>query len=242
VNLPSIPGRAQEAPTVGLQVPKLPRVNLLPPEIQEAARFRRFQLAMVAAGVGAVAIVAALGVSAHSGVSHASADLAQANAQQASLQSQLSGLQSVRDVYNQVAAKKAMLSQAMGSEIRWSYYLTDLSLKVPDHVWLTSVTATEAGTPGGTTSAPTTTAAAGSAGASALLPAGVGTVTFAGTAFSHDDVATWLDTVAKERGFANAYFTNSTKAKIGSRDVVNFLSSVTVTQSALSGRYSKVEG
>ena len=237
-----MPGRAQEAPAVGVQTPKLPRVNLLPPEILEAARFRRFQLAMVAAGVGAVAIVAALGVSAHSSVSHASADLAQANAEHASLQSQLSGLQSVRDVYNQVAAKKAMLTEAMGSEIRWSYYLTDLSLKVPDHVWLTSLTATETAGPGGTaSSAPLTSAASGPA-ASALLPAGVGTVNFAGTAFSHDDVATWLDTLARERGFANAYFTNSTKTQLGARDVVNYTSSVTVTQAALSGRYSKVEG
>lgn len=236
MNLPNLPGRAPEAPSVdATRTPTLPRVNLLPPEIQEAARFRRFQLAMVAAGIGAVAIVAALGVSAHSSVNQAKGQLSQAQSQKANLESQLAGLQSVRDVYNQVAAKKAMLTQAMGPEIRWSYYLTDLSLKVPDHVWLTAVTAAEA-------PSPAAGAAPSPAGASSLVPAGVGTVTFVGTAFSHDDVATWLDALAKERGYSNAYFSNSTKSKVGPRDVVNFTSSVTLTPVALSGRYSKVEG
>src|SRR5438309_5065827 len=83
----------------------LPRVNLLPPEIHEAARFRRFQLAMAGAGVAAVAIVGFLGYSAHHGVSSAQGQLDAAKQQQSSLQHQLAGLQSVRDVYTQVAAK-----------------------------------------------------------------------------------------------------------------------------------------
>ena len=142
MNLPSFPGRASEAPSVDVaRTPVLPRVTLLPPEVREAARFRRFQLAMVGAGVAAVAIVGGLYYSAHASVTSAKSELSTAQATQSNLQNQLSSLQSVRDVYDQVAAKKAMLAQAMGPEIRWSYYLTDLSLKVPDHVWLTSVNA-----------------------------------------------------------------------------------------------------
>ena len=202
----------------------------MPPEIAEAARFRRFQIAMAAAGVGAIAIVGVLTYSAHQSVASAKTELATAQQQQTTLQSQLAGLQSVHDVYAQVAAKKAMLKQAMGPEIRWSYYLTDLSLKIPQNVWLTNLTANEQ------------SSAAPAAGAAALTSAGVGTVTFAGVAFSHDDVATWLDALAKERGFTNAYFTNSTQATIGPKPVVNFSSSVTLTQAALSGRYTAVEG
>jgi Tfp pilus assembly protein PilN len=219
---------------VTVAAPRVPRVNLLPPEILEAAKFRRFQMAMVAAGVGAVALVGVLSYSAHQSVSHAKSDLAVAQQQQTSLQSQLAGLQSVKDVYTQVAAKKAMLAQAMGPEIRWSFYLTDLSLKIPQNVWLTGMTATEQ--PASPVAAATSTAA------TAVVPAGIGTVTFAGTAFSHDDVATWLDALAKERGFTNAYFTNSTKSAIGQKPIVTFSSSVTLTQAALSGRYAAVEG
>jgi hypothetical protein len=38
-------------------VPVMPRVNLMPPEIAEAAKFRRFQLAMGGAVVAAVGIL-----------------------------------------------------------------------------------------------------------------------------------------------------------------------------------------
>jgi len=233
VTLPD--NQAVPTQTLGVSGAKsLPRVNLLPPEIREAAKFRRLQLAMVGAGVAAVAIVGVLGFNARQGVSQAKSDLQTAQAQQTTLQNQLAGLQSVKDVYSQVAARKAMLRQAMGPEIRWSYYLTDLSLKIPQNVWLSNMQATEQGTG----------AAAGVAAAApgSLVPAGIGTVTFSGVAFSHDDVATWLDALAKERGFTNVYFTNSTKAKIGPREVVNYTSSVTLTPAALSGRYTAVEG
>lgn len=227
MTLPNVPEATQVVGTSGSRA--LPRVNLLPPEIQEAARFRRFQFAMVAAGIGAVVVVGGLAYNAHHGVTKAQVQLDAAKQQQTTLQSQRAALQSVQDVYDQVSAKKAMLAEAMAPEVRWSYYLNDLSLKIPDHVWLSSVTATESGS----TSGP-----APAASAATLVPAGLGTVTFAGTAFSHDDVATWLDALAKERGFTNVYFSSSTKTLIGTRPVVNFSSSVTLSPTALSGRFS----
>jgi Tfp pilus assembly protein PilN len=212
-------------------------VNLLPPEIYEAARFRRLQFALAGAGVAAAAIVGGLTYQAHHSVSAANAQLAAANAQKTTLQAQQNDLQSVRDVYNQVAAKKAMLARAMGNEVRWSGYLTDLSLRIPANVWLTNVSATESvpGAPG----AP----APAAANASPLLATGIGSVQFSGVAFSHDDVATWLDALAKEKGFTNVYFSSSTKGTIGPRQVVNFVSQVTLSPAALSGRYlNAVEG
>jgi len=71
-------------------------------------------------------------------VSGAQAKLDQAQSQHIALSNQLTSLQSVQNVYTQVAAKQATLSQAMGDEIRWSSYLNDLSLRIPDHVWLTA--------------------------------------------------------------------------------------------------------
>jgi len=214
----------------------LATVNLLPPEIYEAARFRRLQFGLAGVGLAAVAVVGVLTYQGHHSVSAAKDQLASAQTQQTTLQTQLNGLQSVRDVYGQVAAKQAMLSRAMGDEIRWSTYLTDVSLRVPSNVWLTNVTATETGstvTPG----------APPPGGASPLLATGIGTVQFSGVAFSHDDVATWLDALAKEKGFTNVYFTSSTKGAIGPRGVVNFVSQVTLSKAALSGRFvNAVEG
>jgi Tfp pilus assembly protein PilN len=215
--------------TTGVVAPAtLPSVNLMPAEIAEAARFRRFQLAMGAAVVVAVAIVGALYVHGKSAVSSAEAQKADAQTAQAAAQQEYNGLQGVSDIYNQVSQREAMLSQAMGDEVDWSTYLSDLSLRIPDHVWLTNLaltqTAPAAPVPGATT------------------PAGIASITFSGTAFSHDDVATWLDMLAKEKGFANAYFSNSTKALIGQKPVVNFSSSVDVTDVAKSGRFTKPAG
>lgn len=232
MTLPNVPETTQVVGTSGSRA--LPRVNLLPPEIHEAAKFRRFQFAMAAAGVGAVAIVGVLAYSAHHSVQSAQSEKAAAEATHSSLENQLAGLQSVKDVYAQVDARKAMLAQAMGGEVRWSYYLNDLSLKVPDHVWLTTVTAST-GAPGATSSPTATTATSTTP---ALAAGGVGNLTFQGVAFSHDDVATWLDMLAKERGFTNVYFTNSSQTYIGPRAVDDFTSSSTLTPAALSGRYT----
>jgi Tfp pilus assembly protein PilN len=166
-------------------------------------------------------------------VKSAQSDLDTAKAQQTTLQSKLGSIASVQDAYLQVSAKQAMLTQAMGSEIRWSYYLTDLSLKMPDNVWITNMQATE--NPAlSTTPAPI--------GAAALVPTGIGSITFTGIAFSHDDVATWLDILGKERGWTNPYFTSSVEGLIGAKKVVNFTSSVVMTDAAKSGRYTKPAG
>jgi Tfp pilus assembly protein PilN len=226
--MPNVDGQATQVMT---GAPVMPRVNLMPPEIAEAAKFRRFQLAMGGAVVAAVAVVAALYVSAHSGVGTAQGQLDQAKQQNVALQSQLAQLHSVQDVYGQVSARQAMLSQAMGDEIRWSTYLNDLSLRTPDHVWLTNISAVE----NSTGAVPPTTA--GTAASTTI-----GTVTFAGVAFSHDDVATWLEALAKEKGYANPYFTNATETPIGPRTVDNFTSSVDLSSAAKSGRYTKPAG
>jgi Tfp pilus assembly protein PilN len=205
----------------------LPSVNLMPAEIAAAARFRRFQLAMGAAVVGAVVIVGALYVHGKSAVTDAQTQKADAQAAQTQAQQELNGLQGVSNIYKQVTDREAMLASAMGDEVDWSSYLSDLSLRIPDHVWLTNLALTQTG------AAP----AVGS-----TTPTGIAQITFGGTAFSHDDVATWLDMLAKEKGFANAYFSNSTKALIGKKSVVNFQSSVDVTDAAKSGRFTKPAG
>jgi Tfp pilus assembly protein PilN len=224
--MPNVEGQVSQS--VG--VPVMPSVNLMPPEIAEAARFRRFQLAMGGAVVAAVAVVGLLYSHAHSSVNSAQTQLDQAQSQHTTLLNQLNSLQSVQNVYSQVSAKQVTLTQAMGDEIRWSSYLNDLSLRMPDKVWLTSVSASETASVG---AAPTTPAA---------TPTGIGTVTFSGTAFSHDDVATWLEALARERGYTNPYFTNSSESKIGPRDVVTFSSSVVLDDKAKSGRYSTPAG
>jgi Tfp pilus assembly protein PilN len=221
-----------ESSGVGVQTvtaPRLPRVNLMPPEIAEAARFRRFQLAMGATLAGVVAIAGLIYMHEKSGVAAAQADLATEQTQTTALQSQLAQLQSVSATYAEVQAKQGLLAMATAGEIRWSYYLTDLGIKMPDNVWLTNLTASQTGGTSTTTTSSTLTPTTSTTGAPVI-----GNITFSGVAFKHDDVAAWLDVLGKEPGFVDPYFTTSTRSQIGPRPVVNFDSSTNVSSDATS--------
>jgi len=211
----------------------LPRVNLLPPEIAETRRFRRIQIGLGGAVLGAVGIVALLYVAAASCVSSAQTDFDTANAKHASLQTEAAKYSQVTAVYARAAAAQAMLTQAMGEEVRYSQFLNDLSLSVPENVWLKNITFAQTGA--AATAVP-------AAGANPLNAAGIGTVTFTGVGFKHDDVAVWLESLASQKGYANPYFSSSTEALLGTRKTVNFTSTVSLTPAAYSGRYTKPAG
>ena len=121
----------------------LPRVNLLPPEIEDARRFRRVQRGLGAGVLAAAGIVGALTLLANAAVNDAQGDLDTAKARESKLQAQQARYAEVPLVYAQVEAAEAQLGQAMGKEIRWSYFLNDLSLATPNKVWLTSMTVTQ---------------------------------------------------------------------------------------------------
>ena len=216
----------QTAAPVGTGLVALPKVNLLPPEIAERARFRKVQAGLGGGLLAAVGVVALLYVGAVGSVNDAQAELDTATAQGAALRAETAKYADVKAVYARAAAAQAMLTQAMGEEVRYSQFLNDLSLTVPDNVWLKDVTFAQAPVP---------------AAVGATEP-GIGTVSFTGVGFSHDDVAVWLESLAKQKGYANPYFTNSTKAFVGSRATVNFTSTVTLTPAALSGRYTTPAG
>ncbi len=211
----------------------LPRVNLLPPEIAEARRFRQIQGGLAGAVLATVGVVGLLYLSAASSASSAQTDLDTASSEQATLQSQTAQYNDVTAVYARAAAAEAMRTQAMGEEVRFSTLLNDLSLSVPERVWLKNVTITQ-----GAAAAP-----AGAAPALASATAtGIGTVTFTGVGFSHDDVAVWLESLATQKSYADPYFSTSTEALLGSRKIVNFSSTATLTPAAYSGRYTKPAG
>jgi Tfp pilus assembly protein PilN len=216
----------------------IPRVNLLPPEIAEAAKFRRVQTQLGAAVLASVGVVGLLFVVASGQVTSAQEALDQATAQTAAVQSEVTALANVPKLYAEVAAAEGQLTQAMGEEVRWSNYLTDLSLTVPNDVGLLSMSvvqtlmgAAEAG-PG-----------AGPATASVLGTPGIASVTFEGEALEQNDVAAFLDALAQQKGVVDPYFTSATKdedANAG-QEVVTFSATATIDESAKSGRYTKAD-
>jgi Tfp pilus assembly protein PilN len=219
------------------RVGTLPRVNLLPPEIEQARRFRHVQFALGAGVLGSLGVVAAVFVLASGQVGAAQDDLDGSKAQTTKLEAQSAEYSQVPLVYSQVEAARAQLELAMGKEIRWSFYLNDLSLKTPHNVWVTSMTATS----NDTSAAAATTSTVPGQTANYIEP-GVASVLFEGYAMKHNDVATWLDSLAKQKGYDQPYFTDSTKELIGTTEVVKFKSQVSVTDDALSKRYIKKAG
>jgi Tfp pilus assembly protein PilN len=202
----------------------LPSVNLLPPELAEQARLRRLKVVLAGGLVATVGVVGALYAGAVSDVAGATAEVAAVTERSSDLQRETRALGHVDEVYRSAEQAEARLAAAMGQEVRFSQFLDDLSKDVPEHVWLTDITFTQTA-PDAADGGP-----------------GIGTVTFTGVGFRHDDVAAWLESLAEQKGFADPYVTDSTAGLIGGRKTVSFTSSVTLTADALSGRYTASEG
>jgi len=211
----------------------LPRVNLLPPEIEERRRLKKVQAGLGAGVAAAAVVVGGLTLLAMAQVSSAQKDLDASKARGVQLQAEANKFAEVPLVYAQVEAAEARLGQAMGQEIRWSFFLNDLSLKTPNKVWLTKMTVAQ------TVDAETVAAPATSGG---YLTPGIGSVAFEGNGLAHNDVAAWLDALAKQKGLNQPYFTKSEIAPIGSDKSVKFSSQATITEEALSGRYTQKAG
>lgn len=216
--------KSQETTETGLVT--LPRVNLMPPEIAERKRFRRVQVGLGTAVLGAVGVVAMAFVMASASADAAGEELSAASAENSRLKAETAKYADVQAVYAQAAAAQAMLAEAMGEEVRYSRFLSDLSLSVPEDVWLTSLSYTQEEV----------------APAVGATEPGVGRLTVQGRGFSHEDVALWLESLAAQNTYTNAYFSSSSETLIGTREAVDFTSTATLTPKALSGRYTSPAG
>lgn len=217
------------------RVNALPRVNLLPEEIAKAAQFRRVQallglvLAAVLGGLGLAFVVAS------GQVGSAQESLDAASATNASLKVEVTKYAQVPKTQAALAKGQQDLATAMSPEVRWSFYLNDLSLTIPSTVRLTTMTVVEP---------VPTDASSGEPLTSPLGTPGIAVITFEGKATSYDAVAAWLQTLMHQKGYTDPTVTEVTQDDTDnlSGDVFLFKSSVTVTADALSGRYTTTTG
>jgi Tfp pilus assembly protein PilN len=224
------------APVTSVDQARVPRVNLLPPEIAEQKAFRRIQAGLLVVVLLAAAATGALWEHQRSSTADARTAEQTSAARTTALQARVAHLSYVTAVYGAVSNARAMLEQALGQEILWSHYLTDLGLVVPSGVWLTSVTATETPTTGtSSSSSATSTSPPGTTSA-------LGSVTFVGVALTRDDVASWLQAIDTEKGFGGAFVSSITEDKIGSTIVYDFDSTVNLTSKAISHRAATLLG
>jgi Tfp pilus assembly protein PilN len=219
---------------------RLPRVNLLPPEILEVRSVRRAQVGLGAAVAASLLVVGGLWGLASIDQASAQQDLDAASARQTAVNRETGALADVAATYTQIQQRRTVLSSAMSGEVLWSQYLTDLALLVPDNVWLEKMSVA----PVTAATAPGSTGVAGTPGFGPQTAAGaIATITFTGRAISQDDVTNWLQSISRGKGFTNVYFTDSTLQKYGEKaKAVQFTSTVSVMPEALSNRYPSSSG
>lgn len=212
---------------------RVPRVNLLPPEIVAGRIFRRTQKWLAAVVLVVVLAIAAVYVLQAKDANRAADSLAVSQATGEVIKAEQAKYADVPRVYQAIDDTETARQSAMGQDVEWFRYMTDLSLTMPANVWLTSLDMSLAGG---------TPAAAAAPGAAAAAATGVGSMTFVGTAYDHPDVAAWLVALGKQKAVTDPYFSMSARAKIGTHDVVNFSSTAGVGPGALSHRFDRRAG
>jgi Tfp pilus assembly protein PilN len=223
----------EEAPTappapVRISWAPIARVNLLPIEIIESRRFRRTQMMLGGAVLGAVVLAGAGTFLAERSIGDAKDQLAVSQAQVMALQAEQAKFAAVPAVIAQVDAAVAARSQAMASDVLWYRYLNEVDGARPAGVELSGMTVA------------VTTAVAPTTSNSPLAAAGIGAVTFEGTTDQYEQVSTWLEAVNKITGFSSPLLTNAAKAD--STGIVTFSMSAVIDTDALSDRYTKDAG
>lgn len=195
------------------------RINLLPPEFVERRRARQRLTQIVAAALAVVLLLVAVFVFESTRLSSVKGQLADEQQTINGLKAKVQQLTDFAQLQGELQRKTALLTSLTTGEVRWSVLLADISLVIPDQAWLTTFTGSVSATTPTTKPKP---------GQSQVL----GQIEMDGTTFTHLDVAKWLIRLGQVDAFVFPYLSLSSKAIIGTTDVVNFSSSVQLSQQA----------
>ena len=134
----------------------------------------------------------------------------------------------VPQVLAEVDVAQANLVTAMTPEIRWSFYLNDLSLTIPNSTRLVSTTAVNEAAAAQLSGTVDTTGGV----LTPLGQASMGSVTFSGRSTSFDAVAAWLQSLARQKGYVEPTVQSVIKAE-GTDTAGSFYDTETSTQLSL---------
>jgi len=217
---------------------EMPRVNLLPPEIAEAAQLKRLKVMLGALLLAAMAVVVLIYLLVSSQIGGAEDELASAQADGATLQADVATYAEVPEVLLAVDTAQANLATAMTPEIRWSFFLNDLSLTIPKTTRLSTMTAVNEAA-----SAQLSGSVATDGGAStALGQISMGSITFTGKSTDFNAVASWLQSLAKQKGYVEPTVQVVTKDEEADTTGTFFSveSSTQLSLEAASGRFETI--
>jgi len=205
------------------------QVNLLPSEVKQKQRTRRVTGLIVSGAVAVFALLFLVFVLQSARLSKATEELAAQQSVNANLQSQIADLQQYADLKTQLTAKQTLVAETQQGEILWSGVLRDVSMVIPEQMWLTAMSGTNNSQTGAAPlTAAGTTATSGATGTGASM---AGTIQFQGTSLDEPTIAKWLSRLGKVDGWANPWITTAQK-NVSGTPVWNFSGTVDLTPAA----------
>jgi Tfp pilus assembly protein PilN len=201
------------------------QVNLLPPEIRARQRTRRQTILVALAGAALVAVLMFFWVLQGLKLNQVNDDVAAQEQTNQQLQAQVNDLQRFATIDAKLKERQQILTATLAGTVPWSGVLHDLSLVIPDKMWLTSLTGSLTTTTG-TTPPPVTTTTGGNL---------VGSIQFQGDALDKETVALWLTRMEEVHGWVNAWLSQAQESKINTTPVVSFNTSVDLSKAAATG-------
>jgi Tfp pilus assembly protein PilN len=210
------------------------QVNLLPSDVRERLRTRRLMAAVIA-GVGAVmALLFFVFVLQSARLSNTEQKLRAQEAVNSDLQAKIGQLQQFQQLKLTVAAREALAAAALNGQVAWSGVLRDISIVIPNKMWLTGMN----GALTSSTAAPLTPSGTPTTGGAPapVAPTLVGSIQFQGMASDFPTVAKWLNRLEQVNGWVNSWASNALRQSgdvlQANADKVQFTASVDLTTEA----------
>ena len=223
---PAAPGRTDAVTSARVEWAPVPKVNLLPREVLQARQLAGLKRVLAGAVAAVVLACVAATVWAQAGASAAQGELDAAQAKGAELRTEQARYAAVPKLLNLIQAAGAARERAMSQDVLWYGFMSDLAVTTPKGITLNGMQVS--------LDKPTVNT-------DPLVPTGLGTVTFTGTAKHVPDVAAWLDAVAHIHGVDGSSLQSVTRddATGGRAGTLNFTTTVQVTSEALTHRYDR---
>ena len=209
------------------------RIDLLPAVYEDRRRQRRNVTSVLIAGLLVLLLLVGWWFYLGMQINDAEDELAQVQAENAALESQIAELQRFADLAAEVEAKRTALQTVFAGDLDWPALLTEVAMVIPGEVWLTTLNAS-AGTTEGAAPVGTETAAV-----RIDTKEPFGRITFTGTSLSMPGVAKWMIRLESVREFFAVYLNSATAAEgeDGGIQTVTFDSTLELSDKAASRRF-----
>jgi Tfp pilus assembly protein PilN len=193
------------------------QVNLLPTDIKVRQQTRRTMALVMAAGVAVFGVLFFVFVLQSARLVREQHKLSQQESVNSGLQTQIASLARFQQLKQTVAARQALVQEVETGEVEWSGVLRDVSMVIPDNVYLSAMSGS--------------TGSTGVAGAPISTVAGAGSIQFQGTAADFPTLSKWLTRLEEVTGWVNPWTTTAARSDT-SAGRVDFSGSVDLSTDA----------